>query len=643
MKRFAALILSCSLFAASPALSQPVTLEELTDPSGMTTASLSPDGRHIAAIVYNGTNHGLILVDTDTLAVKKLRQGGFVSKGHWGYHKAPRDVTWAGNDVIAVDYGLEAESMDLQGKKLRTLGESIIGPIGQGDDAGKLLVMKDSDNGHVARCDARTAQCVKFARPPGKPINRAFDRYGNLRALTLVNSAFFKDVSTVTNWYKPPGNAAWIRLAEFSVNDEYWVPVYVPDEPDSLIINSRIGRDTYALFNYDVIQRRQGELLAGHPTQDIVAWDGIDKTAFEYVATSGMVPQQVWFDPTWAAMQKQIDVLLPKRLNFISGDPRRAVLVHSKADVDPGTWYFFDIAKKTLVTIGKVMPGLDSAKMRPMEVISYTAEDGMTIPAYVTRPAHARGPVPMVVLIHGGPIARDQWAWDAEVQLLASRGYLVFQPQFRGSSGFGRKFEEAGYGQWGKAMQKDITDGVRHLVAEGSADPRRICIVGASYGGYAALWGLVKTPELYRCAVSFAGVSDIEYMFSDWSDRSFNKVTREMMLRRIGDKKMSTQLFDPVSPLKHAAQIKAPVLLMHGKDDERVPISHGKKMRDALEQLQKPVSWLAFDEEGHGLSYVRNQILYYKTMLDFLGEHIPAEPGLRTGDGRGVAPAVAMP
>jgi dienelactone hydrolase len=623
MKRLAAFVLLWSVFAAMPAHSEPLTLEELTAPAGMMKATLSPDGKHIAAILYNGTNHGLILVDTATLAVTKLREGLFVSKGHWGYHKAPRDVTWAGNDVLAVDYGLEAESMDLTGKKIHRLGEVVIGTVDHGSDSGKLLVFKDADKGEVALCDARSAECTKFWRPPGKPIKWAFDKNGNLRAVSLLNSAFFKDVSTVTNWYKPLGKPDWVKLAEFSVTDDYWVPVYVPDEPDTLVINSRLGRDTYALFNYDVVQNRQTDMLAGHPTQDIVSWEGIDRTAFNYVATGGMLPQQVWFDPAWSVMQKQIDVLLPNRVNLLSGDPARAVLVHSYADVDPGTWYFFDLAKKSLVTVGKVMPGLDQKKMRPMEVLSYKAGDGLAIPAYLTRPAQSKGPAPLIVLIHGGPIARDRWEWNAEVQLLASRGYLVFQPQFRGSSGFGHKFEQAGYGQWGKAMQDDITDGVKHLVNQGIADPNRICIVGASYGGYAALWGLVKTPDLYRCAISFAGVTDIEYMFSDWSDTSSDKVTRQMMLRRIGDKKLSAQLFDPVSPLKRAAEIKAPVLLMHGKDDERVPISHGKKMRDALEEHKKPVSWLAFDEEGHGLSYVKNLNLYYRTMLDFLAKHVP--------------------
>jgi len=451
----------------------------------------------------------------------------------------------------------------------------------------------------------------------------AFDKNGDLRAVTVMNTSLFKTGATVANWYKAAGSQTWTRLAEFGVDEDYWVPIYVPDEPNALVVSSRIGRDTRALFHYDIAANRQTELLAGHPTQDIVSFAGIDKASLDYVATAAMTREQIWFEPDWAGMQKQIDVLLPGRINLIAGDPRRAVLVRSYSDVDPGTWYYFDIAKKSLVLVGKVRTDIDPQRMRPMEIVSYKAADGLSIPAYLTRPANQAGPAPMVVLIHGGPLARDRWGWDADVQVLADRGYLVFQPQFRGSSGFGRKFEQAGFGEWGKAMQDDITEGVRYMVAQGIADPRRICIVGASYGGYAALWGLVKTPDLYRCGISFAGVTDIGYLFTDWSDSRFDKAARQLMMRQIGDKSMSAQLFDPVSPLKHASGIQAPVLLMHGSEDERVPIGHGRRMRDALEANGKKVTWIVFDGEGHGLYYQRNQIAYYKAMFDFLGKHLP--------------------
>lgn len=627
MHYLATILALCAALCSLAASARPLSLEEMTDASGMTMATLSPDGRHIAAILFGGVNYGLILIDTETLAVKKLREGKRFSKGYWSYLKAPRHVTWADNEVLAVDLGYDAESMDLEGKKLRMLGESIIGQVGFGAASGEVLVMKDARNNKIARCKARTAECTTFWHPAGEPIHRAYDRKGNLRAVTLVNARLFKDATTVSNWYKPANTATWTKLAEFAADDDYWVPAYVPDEPDSLVIKSRSGRDTVALFHYDVASRRQTELLAGHPTQDLLSFDGVDKTAFDYVATGGMKSEQVWFDPAWAAMQKQIDVLLPDRVNLISGDPRRAVLVHSYGDVDPGSWYYFDSAKKSLVLVGKARASVDRTAMRRMEVMSYQAADGLSIPAYLTRPEKTAIPPPMIVLIHGGPLARDRWEWDRDVQLLANRGYLVFQPQFRGSSGFGRKFAEAGFGEWGKAMQDDITDGVRHLVSQGIADPKRICIVGASYGGYAALWGLVKTPDLYRCGISFAGVTDIGNLFSDWTDLSFDKASRQLMKRHIGDQDLNPQRFDPVSPLKHAARIQAPVLLMHGREDERVPVAHGRRMRDALQANNKQVAWVLFNEEGHGLHYQDSQIAYYNAMFDFLGKHLPVDAG----------------
>lgn len=625
------LVLGLLFLAALPVRGEPLSIDDAVAPEGMLSASLSPDGRHIAAVIYNGTNYGLILLDTATFTPKTLAQGRKSHVGLWNYLKAPRRVAWAGNDTLVVDYGLEAESMDLDGKKLRSLGERIVGPAEYGRvDSTRVLVLTDVDDSEIALCDARAGKCSAFSYPKGKPIKWAFDRRGMLRAVSMLNSAFWKDVSTVTNWYRAADSDEWVKLAEFKITDDYWQPVYVPDEPDTLVINSRQGRDTYALFAYDTKRRVQGEMLAGHPTEDIVSVKGIDQAASNYVSTDGMIPAQVWFDPTWSGMQKLIDTVLSGKQNILTGNPSEAMLVLSYADIDPGTWYFFDVPKRQLTEIGRIHPAVKAEQMRRMEIISYRTEDKLVVPAYLTRPAQADRPLPMVVLIHGGPKARDKWEWNAEVQLLASHGYVVFQPQFRGSSGFGRRFEEAGYGQWGRAMQDDITAGVNELIKRGIADRKRICIVGSSYGGYAALWGLVKTPELYRCGVSFAGVVDIAYMFSDFSDSALNKVSREVMLTRVGDKKMSNQLFDPVSPLRHAGEIKAPVLLMHGTDDDRVPISHSRKMRDALEEKKKAVRLIEFEDEKHGLSYTKNQYTYFKELLNFLDEHIGAG-GTRTG------------
>lgn len=366
--------------------------------------------------------------------------------------------------------------------------------------------------------------------------------------------------------------------------------------------------------------------MAGHPTQDILVTDGLDTAEFRRVVTNGMKVKQYWFDETWAYMQASVDAALPDTQNILSGDPAKRLLVFSYSDTNPGQWYQLEIPAMSMRYLGSQIPNVDSSKERPMQIRTYKARDGMRIPAYLTLPEKIDSPQPTIVMIHGGPTERDHWGWDREVQILAGSGYVVFQPQFRGSDGFGRKFREAGYGQWGLAMQDDITDGVEYLIKEGIADPKRIRIYGASYGGYAALWGLVKTPDLYRCGVSFAGVSDIEFMFHDRSDRNSSKAVRELMRFHIGDAKLDRAQFDAVSPLKHADQIKAPILLMHGTADERVPISHSRKMLAALQENKKTYEWQEFEDERHGLSRPRNRIFFYSKLVEFFGKYIGPGP-----------------
>jgi dipeptidyl aminopeptidase/acylaminoacyl peptidase len=261
--------------------------------------------------------------------------------------------------------------------------------------------------------------------------------------------------------------------------------------------------------------------------------------------------------------------------------------------------------------------------MRPMETLEYPARDGLPIHAYLTIPAnHGPAKPPLVVMIHGGPEVRDKWGFDDEVQLLAASGYVVFQPQFRGSSGFGKHYEEAGYRQWGLAMQDDITDGVKHLIERGLVDATRICIAGASYGGYAALWGVIKTPELYRCGISFAGVSDIERFLNRTRDTDAGAAAREMRRSRIGDPSMHQAELDAVSPIKHVDQIKSPLLISHGSEDVRVPFSQSERFVRTLRDEKKEIVWLPIDGEGHGLILPENRRKYYTAELKFLNQYI---------------------
>lgn len=624
MKKILAALCTAALFSASAA---PLTLDQALAPGGTLAATISPDGAHVAAILFNGTNYGLVLYDTNSLEARMIQVGSRVQEGFWIFNKAPRDVTWAGPDLLAVDYGIEAESITLSGKHVADLGQEVLGHVRGSDPASpNLLVYTDVEENELAVVNARTGERRPLKHPSGRASNWAFDKNGEPRAVSVASSSFWRDDTTLTNWYKPRPDGEWVKLAEFKITDDIWFPLYMQEREHTLTITSRIGRDTYAIFDYDTQTHTIGEMQAGHPQQDILGVGGVEQASFERVTTGGLLPQQVWLDPAWAGAQQSIDQALPNRINQLSGDPKKNVLVFSYSATDPGSWYLIDMRKGNMREFATAKPSVKEASMRPVEITQYRAADGLTIPAFLTRPQDTGGPQPTVVLIHGGPTARDYWRWNAEVQILASHGYVVFQPQFRGSSGFGKKFEQAGYGQWGLAMQDDITAGVQDLIARGISDPKRICIVGASYGGYAALWGLAKTPQLYRCGVSFAGVADIEYMFRDGSDSNRNKIGRQFLQSQVGDLNANKEQFDSVSPLKHADRIQAPVLLMHGDEDVRVPISHGKKMRRALEALNKPVQWQEFEEEGHGLVYVRNQRLYYETLLNFLDKNTQPAP-----------------
>jgi acetyl esterase/lipase len=233
------------------------------------------------------------------------------------------------------------------------------------------------------------------------------------------------------------------------------------------------------------------------------------------------------------------------------------------------------------------------------------ARDGRPIPTWVTIPNHGQGQkLPMVVLVHGGPYVRGhEWGWSSESQFLASRGYVVVEPEFRGSTGFGLAHFRAGWKQWGLAMQDDIADVTRWAIAESIADPRRICIAGSGYGGYAALMGLIRDPGLYRCGIDSAGVTDIDLLYkgdssavSDLSDES----KRYGMPALVGDPVKDAAQFAATSPLKQAARITQPLLLAYGGDDRRVPVYHGRKLYDAVRQTNKNVEWIVYDKEANG-------------------------------------------
>lgn len=595
----------------------------MTTPPVFYDMLLSPDGKHLAAIGYSEGNAGLFLLDATTLHAELLIRPRYT----FGGILQPRRMMWIGSDLIVASLNDGTSvSLDLQGREVASFSGGIGMRLDDRPGAPETILSSiDTIHGRVHKVDPRTGQkSIEEVGLDDDIVRIVFDSAGVIRGAVTRKTATWEDDTKWSYWYRADPKAAWQLLETIPVTGDDLQMLGLEGDTGLLIVASRRGRDTLGVFHYDPKTRQLLDLMAGTESQDLSA-DLDDNAMVRSVMTRGLKPTQIWFEPQWARLQKTVDTALPDHVNLLSGRADGRVMVFSYSDTDPGRWLLLDTVERKLWEVGVKNPAIDPARMRPTEALRYPAQDGLSIPAYLTRPAaSASGALPpLVVLVHGGPAVRDNWGWDEEVQVYAAHGYAVFQPQFRGSSGFGRKFEEAGRGEWGRAMQDDITAGVQYLIDQKAVDPHRICIVGASYGGYAALWGLAKTPQLYRCGVSVAGVTDIEFMLTDQSDKNYNRIGRQVQRERIGDPEKDKARFDQVSPLKHADRIQAPVLLIHGMDDARVPIAHGQKMRDALKENGKQVEWLSLYAAGHGFYRDQRQRVY-DTILEFLARNMPA-------------------
>jgi dienelactone hydrolase len=333
----------------------------------------------------------------------------------------------------------------------------------------------------------------------------------------------------------------------------------------------------------------------------------------------------VWFDPAMKALQAKVDARLPGLINRI--DPAdcgcaKRVLVSSHSDRQPTLYFLYDRGDDLLIPMGSARPTIDARQMADTDFVRIKARDGADLPVYVTKP-HGKGPWPTVVLVHGGPNVRGwQWRWDPESQFLASRGYLVVKPEYRGSEGYGSDLRLAGNRQWGLKMQDDIADATTWAARQGLEDPGRTCIAGASYGGYATLMGLVRYPDLYRCGVAWAAVTDINLMYDIyWSDAGAEYKAFGMP-ELIGDQVKDAEQLKATSPLAQAARIQRPLLLAHGGVDRRVPIAHAYKLLSALEAAHAPVTWIEYKDEAHGWKRPATRIAFYEQMQEFLDANI---------------------
>jgi dipeptidyl aminopeptidase/acylaminoacyl peptidase len=326
----------------------------------------------------------------------------------------------------------------------------------------------------------------------------------------------------------------------------------------------------------------------------------------------------------WATVEKTFSGRAPSLVSW-SDDLKTAVIFTSGVG-DAGTYHFIDLKTGSTSPIGAAYGAVPADRVAPMTPVSYTAADGLEIHGYLTVPVgREAGNLPLIVLAHGGPASRDTLEFDWWAQALASRGYAVLQANFRGSTGYGEGFLEAGYGEWGRKMQTDLSDGVRWLAEQGKINPARVCIVGASYGGYAALAGATLDRGVYRCAVSVAGVSDLRRMVTYEAGRGEQRDNETVRYwnRFMGGDGPGDLSLDARSPARLADQVEAPVLLIHGRDDTVVPIEQSRIMAAALRRAGKPVEMIELNGEDHWLSRADTRIRMLTETVRFLEANNP--------------------
>ncbi|MGI9261848.1 MAG: alpha/beta fold hydrolase [Woeseiaceae bacterium] len=628
------------VLAQEPTTPDQIPIDAFAQLPAMQSAEISPDGSHLAYISpSSGRGH---------LIIQRL-----VSDGTAPVVVPPGDTTdfrwlhWANDDrlVFSASASRKRDNVETLETRLLAIDEdganstNLIEPSrrkGTGsnvlvelppaqvqddvihwlpDEPNFILVALDGDHNaadEIRRIDLSNGN-FRVIQPDYDGVQSWLpDRSGNPRlGWGYRNSAFKVMTRNADRQWRTATEAGW--------RDAGFFPQGFSDTAD---VAYMIGPDENGIEVLRTMNVSTGEFLETMLARDGIDVGGILRDPVTWFPVGAYITEHEteyhYFDKTLAALQRAIDKAQPGTVNQIvsTTSDRRKILVRASSDVDPGAYFFLDRDVGSLDFIAESMPGLPPELMSPMEPVSYKARDGLTIPGYLIVPrGMPRENLKTVVLPHGGPAARDEKTFWFLSQFLASRGYAVFQPNFRGSSGYGRRFEYAGRNEWGGKMQQDVTDGVQWLIDEGIADPEKMCIVGWSYGGYAAAMGAVQTPELYQCAASINGVLNLPRLIAD--DRAY--IGGTVWTRHMG---LEDERAFTVSPYQQAEHINIPMLIIQAADDVRVHLDQGKRMARRLERQDKPVEYVEVELGGHSM---RNEVARRKILASleaFLAKNI---------------------
>lgn len=591
-------------------------------------ALANPSDRKVVAAYDNLDISEVAWVNDKRLVYSAAEPGPVIAYGMWGTFAVDRDGDEQ-RQIISGRSDTEAAAGSLIRQRMLDRRWDFVRVVGDGSD--DVLVARRLDSADqgvrpqtLSRLDTRSMKLTALSEGQPEGADRwLLDGQGRLRVVTTE----VKDKSAL--WWLPQPGGAWERVHEWQSIGGYALFPRVLEADGTLIVATRHGRDTTALFAYDLARKK----IDAEPLVGVQGFD-VDELVFDFrqqrvagVLVEAQQPTTVWFDEGLAKAQASVDKALPGRSNrLLCGNCIGATrfVVASTSDRQPTEYLQFDMQAGKLTALIASRPWLAGIEQGKRSYHRIAARDGLSLPVVVTHPpgVPADRPAPTVVLVHGGPWADGaDLGWSHEPAFLATRGYRVLEVSFRGTTGLGWKHERASWGEWGLAMQDDLEDAVLWAVKQKLTDADRVCLYGASYGGYAALMGPVRHPGRYRCAVSHVGVTDLLIMYSrNWTDmspaaRNFGWATL------VGDPEKDAEKLRRQSPVNRVAEIKVPVLLAQGRLDRRVTPEHADRFVSAARAAGVSVERIDY-EEGHGFSRAESEADFLGRLEAFLARHL---------------------
>ncbi|MEO8705757.1 MAG: S9 family peptidase [Kofleriaceae bacterium] len=614
------LVLTTLAALAVPAAAKPIPVRDFFRNAQQVGYDLSPSGDYIS-FMQPYRNRMNVFV--------QKRTGGPVTRVTSETERDVAGYAWKGDGRILFvkdfkgDENYHVVAVDKDGKNLKDLTPfdkvraSIVDELK--DHTTDVLVQLNKRNPEVSdvyRLNVVTGALKLVAENPGNVTGWLTDHTGAIRiamASDGVNSTLlYRDTEAAP--FKP------FLTTDFRESVGPWMFTF---DNQKLYATSNRGRDKAAIVILDPRTGKE-QLVYEHPEVDV---DGVAVSQKRKVLTAVSwtrdKTERKFLDAEAEARYKKVAAKLPGyEVNFSATNREETMyIVATSNDRSLGSRYLYDVATDKLTKLTDVAAWLDEKQLAEMKPISYASRDGLTIHGYLTLPNGAVAKnLPMVVTVHGGPWVRDSWGFDPETQLLANRGYAVLQVNYRGSTGYGRKFWEAGFKQWGKKMQDDISDGVKSMITQGIVDAKKVCIYGASYGGYATLAGLAFTPELYACGVDYVGVSNL-FTFMK-TIPAYWKPELDRLHVMVGDPVKDKELMTAASPVFHVDRIRAPLFVAQGANDPRVNIDESNQIVAALKARGVEVQYMVKANEGHGFHNEENRFDFYESMEKFLAKHL---------------------